>query len=117
MPDVTAQQPSSVSANQVDAVSIRTGSGVEVIARALIDNLRCLQGKLPQQATLNDWYMALAYTVRDRMVDRYIRTLETMTDARSGIKVVAYLSAEFLVGPHLGNGLINLGLSGPACTP
>ncbi len=101
---------SSVSANQVDAVSIRTGSGVEVIARALIDNLRCLQGKLPQQATLNDWYMALAYTVRDRMVDRYIRTLETMTDVRSGIKVVAYLSAEFLVGPHLGNGLINLGL-------
>ena len=110
MPDVTAHQPSSVSANHVDAASIRTGSGVEVIARALIDNLRCLQGKLPQHATLNDWYMALAYTVRDRMVDRYIRTLETMTDVRSGIKVVAYLSAEFLVGPHLGNGLINLGL-------
>jgi glycogen phosphorylase len=110
MPDVTVQQPSSASANHVDAGSIRTGSGVEVIARALIDNLRCLQGKLPQHATLNDWYMALAYTVRDRMVDRYISTLETMTDVRSGIKVVAYLSAEFLVGPHLGNGLINLGL-------
>jgi len=76
----------------------------------LIDNLRCLQGKLPQHATRNDWYMALAYTVRDRMIDRYINTLETMTDAGGGSKVVAYLSAEFLVGPHLGNGLISLGI-------
>ncbi len=93
---------------QLDTASIRTGSGTETIARALLDNLRCLQGKLPQQATRNDWYMALAYTVRDRMIDHYINSLETMTAARGGHKVVAYLSAEFLVGPHLGNGLINL---------
>ena len=33
-----------------------------------------------------------------------------MTDVRSGHKAVAYLSAEFLVGPHLGNGLITLGI-------
>jgi len=90
--------------------SIRTGSSTEAISRALVDNLRCLQGKLPQLATLNDWYMALAYTVRDRMIDRYIKTLEAMADVRSGNKVVAYLSAEFLVGPHLGNGLINLSI-------
>ena len=90
--------------------SIRTGSSKEAISRALIDNLRCLLGRLPQTATRNDWYMAAAYTVRDRMIDRYIKTLETMADVRSGNKVVAYLSAEFLVGPHLGNGLINLGL-------
>lgn len=96
--------------NQIDVASIRTGSGTDTIARALLDNLRCLQGKLPQHATRNDWYMALAYTVRDRMIDRYITTLETMTDVRSGNKVVAYLSAEFLVGPHLGNGLINLSI-------
>jgi starch phosphorylase len=92
------------------STSIRTGLGTETIARALLENLRCLQGKLPQQATRNDWYMALAYTVRDRMIDRYISSLETMMAARAGTKVVAYLSAEFLVGPHLGNGLINLGI-------
>jgi glycogen phosphorylase len=109
MREVTTQRGNAPN-SQVDAVSVRTGSGAEVIARALIDNLRCLQGKLPEHATRNDWYMALAYTVRDRLIDRYISTLEAMTDARSGIKVVAYLSAEFLVGPHLGNGLINLGI-------
>ena len=78
MREVPATQRSSVSTGPVDEGSIRTGSGADVIARALIDNLRCLQGKLPHYATRNDWYMALAYTVRDRMIDRYIRTLEAI---------------------------------------
>jgi starch phosphorylase len=37
-----------------------TGLGAEAIAEALIDNLYYLQAKLPQHATRNDWYMALA---------------------------------------------------------
>ena len=60
------------------AAGIRTGLGAEAIAAALIDNLHCLQGKSPRYATRNDWYMALAYTVRDRMLDRYVTTLEAM---------------------------------------
>jgi starch phosphorylase len=95
---------------QPETDSIRTGLGVDAIAKALIENLHCLQAKLPQHATRNDWYMALAYTVRDRMLHRYITTLEAIADANTPIKVVAYLSAEFLTGPHLGNSLINLGI-------
>ena len=90
--------------------SIRTGRGADAIAQALIDNLRFLQAKLPQHATRRDWYMALAYTVRDRMLDQYMATVNAITSRDTGTKVVAYLSAEFLVGPHLGNGLINLGM-------
>ena len=90
--------------------SIRTGLGVDAITQALIDNLHCLQAKLPQHASRNDWYMALAYTVRDRMLHRYISTLGTIADANIPVKVVAYMSAEFLTGPHLGNSLINLGI-------
>jgi glycogen phosphorylase len=90
--------------------NIRTGLEADAIAPALIDNLHCLQGKLPQDATRNDWYMALAYTVRDRMMHRYIGTVESISQADTNVKVVAYLSAEFLTGPHLGNGLINLGI-------
>jgi starch phosphorylase len=88
----------------------RTGVGAEAIAEALIDNLHYLQAKLPQHATRNDWYMALAYTVRDRMLHRYIKTVEAITGANTAVKAVAYLSAEFLTGPHLGNSLINLGI-------
>jgi starch phosphorylase len=90
--------------------SIRIGLSTDAIAQALVDNLHCLQGKPPQYATRNDWYMAMAYTVRDRMLDHYIRTLEATTSAQRGAKVVAYLSAEFLTGPHLGNSLISLGI-------
>ena len=59
----------------------RGGATPEAFAQALIDNLHCLQAKLPQHATRNDWYMALAYTVRDRMLERYISTIETITTA------------------------------------
>jgi glycogen phosphorylase len=97
-------------AGEIDPAAIRTGLGAEVIAEALIQNLHCLQATPPQYATPNDWYMALAYTIRDRMMERYINTLEAMTDPTRVAKLVAYLSAEFLTGPHLGNGLINLGI-------
>ncbi len=90
--------------------NVRTGLGADAIATALIENLHCLQGKLPQHATRNDWYMALAYTVRDRMMERYVATLASIAETHTDAEVVAYLSAEFLTGPHLGNGLINLGI-------
>jgi starch phosphorylase len=90
--------------------NIRTGLEADAIATALIDNLHCLQAKLPPHATRNDWYMALAYTVRDRMMQRYIGTVGSISQTNTDAKVVAYLSAEFLTGPHLGNGLINLGI-------
>jgi starch phosphorylase len=87
-----------------------TRGDAKAIAPALIDNLHCLQGKLPQHATRNDWYMALAYTVRDRMMHRYIGTVDSISHTNTDAKVVAYLSAEFLTGPHLGNSLVNLGI-------
>jgi starch phosphorylase len=91
-------------------MDIRTGLGADAIAAALIENLHCLLGRIPQNATRNDWYTALAYTVRDRMMERYVATLESIARTNTTAKAVAYLSAEFLTGPHLGNGIINLGI-------
>ena len=86
----------------------RIADSAREIGDALINNLHHRQAKPPAHATRNDWYTALAYTVRDRMLDGYIRTIETITSRETTTKVVAYLSAEFLTGPHLGNGLIAL---------
>jgi glycogen phosphorylase len=89
--------------------SVRTSSTVENLKRALADNLFYVQGKFPAIATKNDFYMALAYTVRDRQLHRWINTIETYIEQKEP-KVVCYLSAEFLLGPRLGNSLINLGI-------
>jgi glycogen phosphorylase len=87
----------------------RTGLTVETLKRALADNLFYAQGKFPAIATKNDFYMALAFTVRDRLLHRWINTVETYLKQKEP-KVVCYLSAEFLLGPRLGNSLVNLGI-------
>jgi len=99
-----------IASSRISDQNVRTGLSADAIAEALVDNLRYLQAKLPEHATRNDWYMALAYTVRDRILERYINTVEAISGASSTAKVVAYFSAEFLTGPHLGNSLISLGI-------
>ncbi|NEP01181.1 MAG: glycogen/starch/alpha-glucan phosphorylase [Symploca sp. SIO2E9] len=94
--------------NQVQIEDDRTGLSIETLRRAIADNLFYIQGKFPGIATKNDYYMALAYTVRDRLLQRWQSTVQTYL--KQNVKVVSYLSAEFLMGPHLGNNLINLGI-------
>src|SRR6516164_6685936 len=89
----------------------RTGLTVPVLRRACAENLFYVQGKFPAIATKNDLYVALAYTVRDRMLHRWINTIETYLKEREHeLKLVCYLSAEFLLGPRLRNSLVNLGI-------
>ncbi|MBO0723705.1 MAG: glycogen/starch/alpha-glucan family phosphorylase, partial [Blastocatellia bacterium] len=94
---------------QKESENLRTGLSPETLARAIVDNLFYVQGELPEYATRNDWYMALAHAVRDRLVDRWIKTVRT--SMKHDTRVVSYLSAEFLIGPQLGKNLINLGIS------
>ena len=84
----------------------RTALGKDAFKRAFLDELFYIQGKFPSLATQHDYYMALAYAVRDRMLQRWISSAATYT--QTAARTVVYMSAEFLLGPHLGNNLINL---------
>ncbi|MFM7470778.1 MAG: glycogen/starch/alpha-glucan phosphorylase [Nodosilinea sp.] len=88
--------------------SERTDTSVESIKQAFLNNLFFVQGKPVSLATHYDYYMALAHLVRDRMLERWNATAESYTQHQS--RTVCYLSAEFLMGPHLGNNLVNMGI-------
>ena len=71
----------------------------------LSERLSYTLGKRAVSASAHDIYMALCYAVRDQMMSYHL-TPEVCDQT----KEVAYLSAEFLIGPQLGNNLLNLGL-------
>ncbi len=79
------------------------------LAKGILDHLYYQQARLPEFATANDWYLALASAVRDRLAERWINTARSIL-MRPDLKVVCYLSAEFLMGPQLGNSMLSLGI-------
>ncbi len=90
----------------------RTGNTPDVLAKAFLDNLTFVLGTNLINASKNDLYLALSYTVRDRMLSLWNQEYAYIQELKQGkdLKVVSYLSAEFLPGPHLGNNLVSLKL-------
>src|SRR6266850_94053 len=84
----------------------RTGFEVGEIKRDLVENLFYLQGKFPEVATQHDWYVAVAYTVRDRLLNQWVKSAQSYYEHKA--RTVCYLSAEFLIGPQLGMNLLRL---------
>ncbi|RYD68738.1 MAG: glycogen/starch/alpha-glucan phosphorylase [Verrucomicrobiaceae bacterium] len=91
---------------------IRTGTGADDMRQAFLDNLVCSLGRLPAHASSHDHYLALSLTVRDHVMHLGVKSF--VQGDQLHIRRVAYLSAEFLPGPHLGNHLLNLGLTDTA---
>jgi glycogen phosphorylase len=86
-----------------------TETQIAAIRRAFLENLASHQGKDLSFAGRNDRYLALAYTVRERLIERWLATLHAY-DAVDA-KVVYYFSAEFLPGRQLANNLLNTDLT------
>jgi starch phosphorylase len=86
-------------------------NSAETIKNDLIEKLFSMRAKFPEVATLNDYYLALSYVIRDRVLHRWIHSAHTYFNRDS--RTVIYLSAEYLLGPQLGNNIINLGIWEP----
>ncbi|WP_316367544.1 glycogen/starch/alpha-glucan phosphorylase [Candidatus Thiodiazotropha sp. CDECU1] len=86
----------------------RTAADVDSIRHSFLDNLYFVQARFPEVASLNDFYLALAWTVRDRLLSNWIDTASTYY--RQASRSVCYLSAEYLPGPHLRNAMLALGI-------
>jgi starch phosphorylase len=108
-PSESAARPSRPAA-QLDRgrESVRTGLTLESLKQAVMDSLFFGLGRPRHAATLVDLYLAASYATRDRVLERWVQTAQHYKDARA--RTVCYLSAEYLLGPHLENNLNNLGI-------
>jgi starch phosphorylase len=77
----------------------RSGQTVESFKRALVDNLYYARGQGAYTANTYDIYVALAHTVRDYLMDRWRKTIDTYATLQP--KFVYYLSAEYLPGRQI----------------
>lgn len=85
---------------------VRTDLSEEALKRAFGDNLFYVYAKFTALATKQDDYLALAYTVRNHLLHRWLSTAEAYI--RQKARTVTYFSAEFLLEPHLGDNFLNL---------
>lgn len=97
---------------QISVRGIAQSENVEGIMQAFNRHLHCTLVKDRNVATKRDYYTALAHTVRDHLVSRWLRTQQSYYEKNP--KRVYYLSLEFYVGRSLSNTMINLGI-GTSC--
>ncbi len=100
---------------QVPEAKAGVGSGgrsdisLEGLVHTFREHIIYTLGRYPEDATPHELYLALALTVRDQLLYRWLKSIEQLHV--EDVRMVAYLSAEFLLGPHLENNMINLGIN------
>ncbi|MBK6519142.1 MAG: glycogen/starch/alpha-glucan phosphorylase [Polyangiaceae bacterium] len=82
---------------------------LEALREGFVEKLYFTLAKFPGVATRNDHYLAAAYLVRDRLLNRWIRSARSYLEGEH--RTVIYLSAEYLMGPQLAHNLLNLGMT------
>ncbi len=87
----------------------RGGQTVESFKRALVDNLYYARGQGAYTAGIYDIYVALAYTVRDILIDHWRKTIDRYVEKHP--KFVYYLSAEYLLGRQITQNLLYTGMT------
>lgn len=85
----------------------------QAIQQDILNHLNFELARFPAVATNNDWYLAAAQAIRDRVVRRFLATSESYRLLKS--RTVCFLSAEYLPGPHLPLMVLNLDLHDPFC--
>jgi starch phosphorylase len=96
----------------ISSDNLPAGQSPDEMQQAILNHLHYTQAIPVPFATTHDWYMAVAHAVRDQMLNKWLPSFYyIMHFAKEKMKVVSYLSSEFLMGPHLEKNLVNLELT------
>ncbi len=85
------------------------GIDKDSVQKDFINHLEFTQAKDKYSATKHDYYKSIAYTIRDRLFERWIETQQTYYDKKA--KRVYFISMEYMLGRLLGSSLLNLGIT------
>ena len=80
----------------------------QALLEAMRRHLFSSQAKSASLATTHDHYVCLSLAVRDILLTSWVDTADTYTSHQ--VRTATYMSAEYLLGPHLENNLVSLGL-------
>ena len=86
--------------------SVNKGFDKETFKKNVIYNVKSQFRKTIDQATPNQVFQAVAYAVKDIIIDEWIATHKEYE--KQDVKTLYYLSMEFLMGRALGNNIINI---------
>ena len=82
----------------------------EEFKKSVKENVKFLYRKTLEEATQEQIFQAVSYTVKDVIIDNWLKSQKAYE--KQDQKIVYYMSMEFLMGRALGNNLINLGAYG-----
>lgn len=110
-----ATKPKKSSAKKTSAAKVAdkafrfdVGSSKDSIKTSILNHLRFTLARHPESATQDEWWTATCYAVRDRLLDRFMKTQEVHHEQK--VRRAYYLSLEYLMGRLLINNLHNAGL-------
>ena len=91
-----------------EAFRFAVGNSTDSVKTSILNHLRYTLARHPESATRDEWWTATCYAVRDRMLDRFMKT--QAEHHRKKVRRAYYLSLEYLMGRLLINNLHNAGL-------
>ncbi|MFP4203970.1 MAG: glycogen/starch/alpha-glucan phosphorylase [Opitutales bacterium] len=91
-----------------EAFNFAVDDSKDAVQTSILNHLRFTLARHPESATRNEWWTATCYAVRDRLLDRFMKT--QAVHEQNQVRRAYYLSLEYLMGRMLVNNLYNTGL-------
>jgi starch phosphorylase len=104
----TAKRTTAISKSAKNKVRFHVGTDKKTIKSSILNHLRYTLARHPESAQKDEWWTATCLAVRDRILDRFMKTQEVHHEQK--VRRAYYLSLEYLMGRLLVNNVHNAGL-------